>query len=91
MASTLRINDGLGCVDGERKKHAFLASLGEDAFDLLADATLPKTPSEKTYEELVIIIKQELQPAKLPIAARYEFYQMRQSGDDVGTYLRKLL
>ena len=77
-------------VEAGKKKHALLAFLGQDAFDLLADATVPARPADKTYDELVQLIKQQLQPAKLPIAARYEFYQQRQGNDDVATYLRKL-
>ena len=43
-----------------------------------------------TYNQLVQLIKQQLQHIKPPIAARYEFYQVRQSGDDVAVCLHKL-
>ena len=76
-------------VEAGKKKHALLASLGQDAFDLLADATVPARSADKIYDELVQLTKQQLQPTKLPIAAGYEFYQLRQ-GNDVATYLCKL-
>ena len=44
----------------ETKKHAPLASWGQDAFDLLADAMVPAKPADKSYEELVQPIKQQL-------------------------------
>ncbi len=77
-------------VDVDKQKHALLASLGPDAYDLIADATVPSKPSEKSFQELVDLIKQQLQPPKLPIAARYEFYQIRQGNDNVSTFLWKL-
>ena len=77
-------------ADNDKKKSALLASLGPDAYDLIADAAVPSKPSDKTFTELVKLIKQQLQPTKLPIAARYEFYQLRQGNDDVATFIRKL-
>ena len=45
---------------------------------------------DKTYEELTKLLTRELEPTKLPIAARYEFCQLKQGSDDVATYVRKL-
>ena len=36
------------------------------------------------------LLAKELQPSKLPIAARHEFCQLKQASDDVATSLRKL-
>lgn len=77
-------------VNEEKKKYALIALLGPEAFELVADSCLPREPAEKTYKELVEIIKKQLMPTKLPIAARYEFYQLRQGVEDVKTYVRKL-
>jgi len=77
-------------VTDEKKKHALLALLGPEAFDLVADACLPRKPAESTYTALVKVLSTQLQPKKLPIAARYEFYQLKQDEDNVNTYLRKL-
>jgi len=77
-------------VNDEKKKYALLASLGTEAFELVADSCLPKKPAEKSYQELVSLIKLQITKKKLPIAARYEFYQLRQNSDDVKTYVRKL-
>jgi len=77
-------------VGDEKKKHALIASLGSEAYELVADACLPDKPSDKTYNDLVSIIKKQLMSTKLPIAARYEFYQLRQGTDDIKTYVRKL-
>ncbi len=77
-------------ADDTEQKYALLASLGPEAYDLIADAIVPAKTSDKSYEELVSIIKKQLQPRRLPIAARYEFYQLRQGNDEVSTFLRKL-
>jgi len=77
-------------VSDEKKKFALLASLGGDAFELVADSCLPKKPSEKSYQEIVTLIKQQISAKRLPIAVRYEFYQLRQGKDDIKTYVRKL-
>lgn len=77
-------------LDDTKKKHALLASIGETAFNLLADSMLPDKPADKSYKELKQLIIEQVQPPKLPIAARYEFYQLRQGQDDVATFLRKL-
>jgi len=77
-------------VAEEKKKYALIALLGAEAFELVADSCLPQKPVDKTYTDLLSIIKKQLVPVKLPIAARYEFYQLRQNSDDVKTYVRKL-
>lgn len=77
-------------VDDDRRKYALVSSLGADAYDLLADSSLPAQPLDKSYDELVALIQQQFVSVKLPIAARYEFYQLRQGSDDVSTYVRRL-
>jgi len=74
----------------EKSKYAFLACIGQEAFDLLADAAMPKEPSELKLEELKDLLKQQLQPKQLPIAARYQFQQLKQGGDGVQAYIRRL-
>ena len=64
-----------GLVD-DKLKYAFLASIGAEVYDLLADAVLPKEPSDFKFEELCIHVKTQLQPKKLPIAARYDFCRL---------------
>jgi len=77
-------------ISAEKKKHALLASLGADAYDSIADACLPNQPSAMDYASLCVLIKSQLQPTKLPIAARYEFFQIKQNDKDVKTYVRML-
>ena len=79
-----------GLVD-DKLKYAFLASIGAEVYDLLADAVLPKEPSDFKFEELCIQVKTQLQPKKLPIAARYDFCRLKQEeGDTVKVFVRKL-
>ena len=41
----------------EKAKHAFLAYIGQEAFNLLADAAVPKKPADFEFNELVDLLK----------------------------------
>lgn len=77
-------------TDEGKAKNALLALMGTEAFNMVADAIVPDKPGEKSLKELKEILLEQFQPRRLPIAARYEFSKLRQGGDDVHTYVRKL-
>ena len=79
-----------GLVD-DKLKYSFLASIGPEVYDLLADAVLPKEPSDFKFDDLCAHVRSQLQPKKLPIAARYDFCRLKQEeGDTVKVFVRKL-
>ena len=53
-------------------------------------ALLPATPVEKTFQELEILLLQQVQPEKLATAARYDFSRMEQGSDNMWAFVRKL-
>ena len=62
----------------DKKKLALLAVMGSEMYGLLADAVLPDIPANKTFDELTLLLKAQLQPRRLAIAERYEFNKTRQ-------------
>ena len=76
---------------GDGLKNAFLALIGSDGYNLLADAVIPDKPVDKTFEELTALLTTQSRPKKLAIAARFDFSRLKQESDDsVLTYIRKL-
>lgn len=76
--------------ENDRQKNALLAMMGTEAFNMVADAIVPKKPAEVSLKDLKEILLEQFQPKKLPIAARFEFSKLRQGEDDIPTYVRKL-
>ena len=75
----------------DKKKLALLALMGSEMYGLLADAVLPDIPANKTFDELTLLLKAQLQPRRLAIAERYEFNKTRQSSSEsVSDFVRKL-
>ena len=66
------IANGVPADTGERfKRRATLISVtGSKAYDVLLDLCSPEAPAEKTYDDLVTILKDHFAPKKLLIAER---------------------
>ena len=76
---------------GDDKRNAFLALIGADGYNLLADAVIPHTPADNTFDELTQLLTAQIQPKKLAIAARFDFSRLKQESDEsVLKYIRKL-
>lgn len=65
--------------------------IGGDAYDLMVNLCTPVKPSEKTYNELVEIMKGHLQPKPSVLAERFKFRQRNQRNEEsVAEYAAEL-
>ena len=77
--------------DDGKKKAIFLSACGSHTFDLLRNLLQPAKPAEKTYDELVEILKTHYAPKPSVITQRYKFNtRIRQQGESVSTYVAEL-
>ena len=60
--------------DAKKKTAIFLTVIGSDTYSLLRNLIAPVSPSTKTVEELVEILKEHFKPQPIVIAERYKFY-----------------
>lgn len=65
--------------------------IGSDAYELMVNLCTPKKPVDKPYSELVVLMKNHLQPRPSELAERFKFRQRIQaSGEKVSDYMAGL-
>ncbi|KAK9754287.1 hypothetical protein QE152_g1374 [Popillia japonica] len=70
---------------------ALLHYMGSEAYDIVCDKISPEKPSEKSYEELISVIKSHYSPEPLEIAEIFRFLQRKQhEGESALEYLTAL-
>ncbi|KAK9692521.1 RNase H-like domain found in reverse transcriptase [Popillia japonica] len=76
----------------EDKRFAYLLHyMGSEAYDIVCDKISPEKPSEKSYEELISVIKSHYSPEPLEIAEIFRFLQRKQhEGESALEYLTAL-
>lgn len=76
----------------ENKKVSFLITfLGQEAYSLLRKLTLPESPTTKTYEMLITILREHFAPEINVIAEHYKFHKKEQpEGETIGDYIVQL-
>nr|CAI5863340.1 unnamed protein product [Callosobruchus analis] len=78
-------------VPASKKAAYLLHYMGPDAYDVLCDKLSPEKPGEKSYEELVSIMKLHYNPEPLEIAEIFRFLQRKQhEGESAQEYLTAL-
>lgn len=65
-------------IPDDRKRAALLTVIGISTYQLLKSLCAPVSPTVKTYEQLVSILKNHLQPAPSIISERYKFHRASQ-------------
>ena len=74
-----------------KKKAVFLTVIGTKAYSLLRNLLAPTKPDERSYSQLVEVMKQHLDPKPLVIAERFRFHRRTQKeGESVAQYLAEL-
>ncbi len=72
----------------------FLSVLGSKTYLLLRNLLTPETPKDKTFDELVTVLKEHFEPKPLIISERFHFYRREQavneSTSDYVVELRRL-
>ena len=80
-----------GVEDNRKKVAVLLSTVGDATYDLLRDLCSPDKPNTKSFDELVTLLTNHLQPKPTVIAERYKFYQRNQlSGETVTVYIAEL-
>ena len=78
-------------TDDDKKKAIFLSACGSRTFDLLRNLLQPAKPGEKSFDELVEVLKGHYAPRPSVITQRYKFNtRIRQQGESVSTYVAEL-
>lgn len=86
------IANGIEDTDTVKKQRAVLISVvGARTYGLMKTLLAPQKPTDKTYKELVTLIKNHVSPKPPVIAERYKFWNRRQNpGEKVSQYLTEL-
>ena len=65
--------------------------VGSKPYSLLRGLVSPELPKDKTYDELVDLLKKHFDPEPIVIAERFHFYQRNQKpGESIADYLAAL-
>uniref|UniRef100_A0A1Y1NIZ4 Retrotransposon gag domain-containing protein n=2 Tax=Photinus pyralis TaxID=7054 RepID=A0A1Y1NIZ4_PHOPY len=78
-------------VSDNLKLPTLLTVVGDDTYELMVNLCDPDKPEEKTFAELVKIVKKHLEPAPSEIAERYKFRLRKQElNESVSEYVTAL-
>lgn len=69
-------------IKDELKLPTLIALVGEEVFELMVNLANPRKPTDLTYDELVKLVQEHLQPKPSIMAERYKFRQRRQAYDE---------
>ena len=80
-----------GITDANRKKSVFLTVSGAELYQLVRSLTSPGKPSDRTYDEVIELVKKHLNPKPNVIVERYKFNsRSRKSGESVPDFVAEL-
>ena len=80
-----------GITEAAKKRAVLLAVVGVESYHLIRSLAAPAKPSEKSFEELVEIMKKHYNPRPSAIVQRYKFHtRIRQAGESIADYLAAL-
>ena len=78
-------------IEDARKVPVLLSMIGGKTYDLLRNLLSPADPKDKTFDELVEVLKGRFEPKPLVIAERFHFHKMNQvAGESVAQFIAKL-
>ncbi|XP_069358342.1 uncharacterized protein [Maniola hyperantus] len=81
----------LNKIDEKLHVATLVTHVGITCYELMCDLCSPDLPESKTFEQLVKIVKDHLEPQRSEIAERHMFRQRKQSqGEAVSDYLKSL-
>ena len=78
-------------VEDDKKVPVFLSVVGSKTYSLLRNLVAPALPQDKTFEQLVAILKGHFEPKPVIIAERFHFHRCSQAMEEsIGEYLAEL-
>ncbi|XP_048485339.1 keratin, type II cytoskeletal 2 epidermal-like [Plutella xylostella] len=69
-------------ISADLKLPILIASMGDEAYELLVNLACPSKPSDITYEAACDLLRDHLQPSPSVWAERFRFRQRRQSAEE---------
>ncbi len=88
MGHFIIVND---IVDAGKKKRLFLAAVGPSTFSLLRNLVSPAKPGDKTFEELVALLKEHYNPTPSETVQRAKFHsRVRKPGETIAVFVAEL-
>ena len=83
--------DANDIVDSGKKRSILLTVCGPSTYQLLKSLVQPCTPMEKTYDEIVEMLKIHFNPKPSPIIQRFKFNTRdRRAGESLANYVAEL-
>ncbi len=80
-----------GIDDAAKRRATLLTVCGPATYGLIRDLLAPDAPTDKTFEELVALVKEHQQPTPSPIVERYTFFtRVQHSGETLNEYVAQL-
>ncbi len=78
-------------VADEKKVAVLLSLMGAKMYGLLRSLLTPEKPADKTFQQIVDILNEHLNPKPLVIAERFRFHKRNQAkGESVSEYIAEL-
>ena len=66
----------------EMKRTYLLSCLGASTYKLLKSYCIPQTPTEKSYDDLIKVLKEKLSPGTNVVSEQYKFNQIKQESTE---------
>ncbi len=77
-----------GITEAAKKRAVLLAVVGVESYHLIRSLAAPTKPSEKSFEELVELMRKHYNPRPSAIVQRYKFHtRVCQAGESIADYL----
>ncbi len=80
-----------GITEAEKKRAVLLTVSGPATYKLIRSLAAPKKPAEKSFAELVALVKSHYSPKPSVIVQRFQFHsRMQQTGESVAAFVAEL-
>ena len=77
--------------DADKKKAVFLSACGANTYKLLRNLVTPNKPNDKTFDELIEVLRKHYSPKPNIIVCRFRFNtSVRNKGESVASYVARL-
>ncbi|XP_073944611.1 uncharacterized protein [Choristoneura fumiferana] len=81
----------LNDIDNELRVATLVTHVGAATYQLMCDLCTPSNPENNSFEDLVKLVNDHLEPQRSEIAERYTFRQRRQAdGETIAAFLQNL-
>ncbi|GFV93241.1 transposon Tf2-8 polyprotein [Trichonephila clavipes] len=78
-------------IEDKMEVPAILSLMGATTYKLLKNLTTPNIPSELTYQDIVKLLSEHLNPKPLEMTERFRFYKRKQFEERIETELNRLV